>query len=961
LKRNGSGRSSINAAIDLGMDDFVYQYYTAPANLGLNVTTSPTNTNRLARVEDQNLAETLYENDINPYQEGANYWYNALGQLIKDVQEGITNIEWTATGKVKRMVFANGSGNELKFVYDPMDRRIAKMEYLNGTAHSSIKYTYYAYDASGNVLATYTRLTTKTGQNGTARSYTDTYSLNDLHMHGSSRLGTEISNELIVNATISQPVANSEDLEKGTGFTWAGTAPIFNDHTTRMVGDKFFELSNHLGNVLSVISDRKIPMNTATQFSGTTAEGWIPEGTAVLSVDNGQLKVVTTGNWKGAKRTFSTVPGKRYIVKSKIGGTVSVSTYIDDAATNVRLCTEVHYAGIQQPASFVATGAQTRVSFVTNTSGTFYLDDLVIEEANVTATPLPAQSFTSPGTGGWVANGTSTLSAPGGQNGTLDATLPAGTSLLMSQTFTTVPGQHYIMRFDLNLNGALYLESKVVTGSTLTSSLYGNYMPSHQTFAFKATGTTTAISFYYPTWATPTATATTFKFDNIELVAVENNQEVRYVADVINYADYSPYGTQLEGRFGTDPDESEIYRYGFQGQEKDDEIKGAGNSLNYTFRMHDPRIGRFFAIDPLAPKYPHNSPYAFSENKVIAWVELEGLESHPVNPQQGQLVVGPGGAQVYTGSVWITLLGEVNVTVAGGIAAANFVEDFYSNPDKYAQSFNNGVMKFAATSRILLSHYANPDGVGNGSIIPMMRVIGMLPVSPSQPINLTASEAGHMLLDLFGMIPGLGEIADGANTIWYALEGDEVNATISFASMLPIGGQIFSGARLTYKLGDQAATIVLTKGDDVAEAVMHHADEVIDNAAGGGRSLNPLLGDKNCAGCTLAGDATLKGYPSSALNHGITSTVDVAKHFGTNWKQGNSLGSITNQMRAAGSGSTGVVFGYRGPDQIGHFFNVHFNGTEVRFLDFQKQGSAVMQPSEFGTFKDLWFINTTGK
>jgi len=43
--------------------------------------------------------------------------------------------------------------------------------------------------------------------------------------------------------------------------------------------------------------------------------------------------------------------------------------------------------------------------------------------------------------------------------------------------------------------------------------------------------------------------------------------------------------------------------------------------------MHDPRIGRFFAVDPLAPKYPHNSPYAFSENRVIDMVELEGLEA----------------------------------------------------------------------------------------------------------------------------------------------------------------------------------------------------------------------------------------------------------------------------------------------------------------------------------------------
>lgn len=72
------------------------------------------------------------------------------------------------------------------------------------------------------------------------------------------------------------------------------------------------------------------------------------------------------------------------------------------------------------------------------------------------------------------------------------------------------------------------------------------------------------------------------------------------------------------------------YRFGFQGQEKDDEIHGAsGTSINYKYRMHDPRIGRFLSLDPLAPKYPHNSPYAFSENRVIDGVELEGLEYAP--------------------------------------------------------------------------------------------------------------------------------------------------------------------------------------------------------------------------------------------------------------------------------------------------------------------------------------------
>lgn len=68
------------------------------------------------------------------------------------------------------------------------------------------------------------------------------------------------------------------------------------------------------------------------------------------------------------------------------------------------------------------------------------------------------------------------------------------------------------------------------------------------------------------------------------------------------------------------------HRYGFQGQEQDNEIKGEGNSINFTYRMHDPRIGRFFAIDPLSAKYPYNSPYAFSENRIMDGVELEGLE-----------------------------------------------------------------------------------------------------------------------------------------------------------------------------------------------------------------------------------------------------------------------------------------------------------------------------------------------
>lgn len=63
----------------------------------------------------------------------------------------------------------------------------------------------------------------------------------------------------------------------------------------------------------------------------------------------------------------------------------------------------------------------------------------------------------------------------------------------------------------------------------------------------------------------------------------------------------------------------------------DNELKGEGNSLNYEFRMHDPRVGRFFARDPLFKEYPYYAPYAFSGNRVIDKVGLEGLEPADYN------------------------------------------------------------------------------------------------------------------------------------------------------------------------------------------------------------------------------------------------------------------------------------------------------------------------------------------
>ena len=129
-----------------------------------------------------------------------------------------------------------------------------------------------------------------------------------------------------------------------------------------------------------------------------------------------------------------------------------------------------------------------------------------------------------------------------------------------------------------------------------------------------------------------------------KLPVYDGNGNIDYfLADVVSYSDYYPYGVQMPGRSF----QSDEYRYGFQGQEKDDEVKGEGNSINFKYRMHDPRIGRFFAVDPLASSYPHNSPYAFSENIVINAIELEGLEKIALSGYTSQSHYNKGDSEAF--------------------------------------------------------------------------------------------------------------------------------------------------------------------------------------------------------------------------------------------------------------------------------------------------------------------------
>ena len=72
------------------------------------------------------------------------------------------------------------------------------------------------------------------------------------------------------------------------------------------------------------------------------------------------------------------------------------------------------------------------------------------------------------------------------------------------------------------------------------------------------------------------------------------------------------------------------YRYGFNGKEKDDEVKGDGVQYDYGFRIYDARIAKFLSVDPLTKKFPWLTPFQFAANTPIMAVDVDGREAEIV-------------------------------------------------------------------------------------------------------------------------------------------------------------------------------------------------------------------------------------------------------------------------------------------------------------------------------------------
>jgi RHS repeat-associated protein len=95
-----------------------------------------------------------------------------------------------------------------------------------------------------------------------------------------------------------------------------------------------------------------------------------------------------------------------------------------------------------------------------------------------------------------------------------------------------------------------------------------------------------------------------------------------FTADISMTSDYYSYGIQMPGRSY----QSSNYKYGFQGKEKDDELKGESNSYDFGARLYDPRVGRWLSTDPLEDKDPSRSTYCAMGNDPVNKIDPDGKE-----------------------------------------------------------------------------------------------------------------------------------------------------------------------------------------------------------------------------------------------------------------------------------------------------------------------------------------------
>jgi RHS repeat-associated protein len=254
------------------------------------------------------------------------------------------------------------------------------------------------------------------------------------------------------------------------------------------------------------------------------------------------------------------------------------------------------------------------------------------------------------------------------QTATNSAALAPGFISTVTGAFGLVPGEVAHSALTTSVPGyiATIPTNSLVAKAYLCYMLFDNsYVPrqfgfapisnlaavQHQRLFIDATLTHSGFVYVFVANESNVSAATSVFFDDLQIVHEKNNS----ILQVTQTSDYLPFGLSFNEYFQNRAGNTNVpysqNKYRFQDQELQ-----TGNDLDwyhFKYRMHDPAIGRFHLVDPLADKYTYNSTYAFSENRLVDGVELEGKEffkkGTPLSVHVGSAPYIPHGGNVLYG------------------------------------------------------------------------------------------------------------------------------------------------------------------------------------------------------------------------------------------------------------------------------------------------------------------------
>ena len=207
---------------------------------------------------------------------------------------------------------------------------------------------------------------------------------------------------------------------------------------------------------------------------------------------------------------------------------------------------------------------------------------------------------------------------PGPFPGPLSRVRDGGGILGRTMTGTTVSPVQVEDTVVLNENGVVYEGRKVNSTVALPTGFDGLGLQATERVAL------------LPGFASPKGTSFTAKTtDNCDdrvswpyEYAIHDhlgNVRVRFTDEGVIEGEhhYYPFGLEMEGEWNAGLDDA---RYRYNGKEYNDQI----GLYDYGARNYDPAIGRWLQIDPLANTYAPFSPYNYTLNNPIKYIDPDG-------------------------------------------------------------------------------------------------------------------------------------------------------------------------------------------------------------------------------------------------------------------------------------------------------------------------------------------------